>query len=183
MSDWSLITDHHDAYYIEANLGDAVGDNARRIPAIIGAAGLIAAKDKREGDMATPVGRWALRHLFYRRDLLGPLSYAIPTSEITQQSGWCDDPESPDYNRYLHLPSSVHHENLWRSDGAYDLVVMLGYNDAPPVAGHGSAIFLHCIAPDKTSTEGCVAVTRDDLRWLLARADAGQHLLIGDDLL
>ena len=41
---------------------------------------------------------------------------------------------------------------MWRDDGAYDLVVPLGYNDAPPEPGRGSAIFalhrfgksLHC---------------------------------------
>ena len=72
---------------------------------------------------------------------------------------------------------------MWRDDGAYDLVVMLGFNDAPPVAGRGSAIFLHCIADGKTSTAGCVALDRDDLISMLSLADAAQHLSIDSRLL
>ena len=72
---------------------------------------------------------------------------------------------------------------MWRDDGAYDLVVMLGLNDAPPIAGRGSAIFLHCIADGKTSTAGCVAVERDDLITLLGHADADQYLSIDRRLL
>lgn len=72
---------------------------------------------------------------------------------------------------------------MWRDDGAYDLVVMLGFNDAPPIAGRGSAIFLHCIADGKTSTAGCVAVERDDLITLLGHADADQYLSIDRRLL
>ena len=72
---------------------------------------------------------------------------------------------------------------MWRDDGAYDLVVMLGFNDAPPIAGRGSAIFLHCIADGKTSTAGCVAVARDDLISLLGLADAEQYLSIDPRLL
>ena len=72
---------------------------------------------------------------------------------------------------------------MWRDDGAYDLVVMLGFNDAPPIAGRGSAIFLHCIAAGKTSTAGCVAVACDDLISLLGLADAEQYLSIDQRLL
>jgi L,D-peptidoglycan transpeptidase YkuD (ErfK/YbiS/YcfS/YnhG family) len=72
---------------------------------------------------------------------------------------------------------------MWRDDGAYDLVVMLGFNDAPPIAGRGSAIFLHCIADGKTGTAGCVAVDRDDLMGMLGLADADQHLSIDPRLL
>ncbi|MFZ9135753.1 MAG: hypothetical protein ACO208_07505, partial [Candidatus Puniceispirillaceae bacterium] len=66
---------------------------------------------------------------------------------------------------------------------AYDLVVMLGFNDAPPVAGRGSAIFLHCIAEGKTSTAGCVAIERAALLQLMAKLDADQYLSIDAGLL
>lgn len=59
------------------------------------------------------------------------------------------------------------HERLWRDDALYDLVVELGYNDAPPVPGLGSAIFLHLERPDGGPTEGCVALQRDDLLAIL----------------
>ena len=107
----------------------------------------------------------------------------IPASAITRHCGWCDDPAHQDYNCHVTLPFAASHEVMWRDDGAYDLVVMLGFNDAPPIAGRGSAIFLHCIADGKASTAGCVAVARDDLISLLGLADADQYLSIDRRLL
>jgi L,D-peptidoglycan transpeptidase YkuD (ErfK/YbiS/YcfS/YnhG family) len=57
---------------------------------------------------------------------------------------------------------------MWREDRLYDVVVELGYNDAPPIAGVGSAIFLHLPRPDWGSTEGCVALALEDLLAMLA---------------
>ena len=176
MPDWRLTRDKTGGYWVQA-------DGLAPMRAIIGGAGLIAATAKREGDMATPVGRWALRHLYYRADLLGPVDAAIPACAITPQCGWCDDPAHHDYNRYVTLPFAASHEVMWRKDGAYDLVVTMGVNDAPPIAGRGSAIFLHCIAPGKTSTAGCVALERDDLLALLRHMTATQHLSIDAGLL
>ncbi|GAB5388745.1 MAG: hypothetical protein Alpg2KO_17130 [Alphaproteobacteria bacterium] len=124
--------------------------------------------DKREGDGATPVGSFALRRVFYRPDKWGPLpDCALPLIEITQKMGWCDDPKSPDYNRLITLPHTAGHEQMWRSDGLYDLVIELGYNDDPPSPGKGSAIFMHCAAPDWRGTEGCIVIERSQLLALL----------------
>jgi L,D-peptidoglycan transpeptidase YkuD (ErfK/YbiS/YcfS/YnhG family) len=62
---------------------------------------------------------------------------------------------------------------MWRDDGLYDLVVEIGYNDAPPRPGAGSAIFLHLARPDWTPTEGCVAMERADLLAVLAAIGPG----------
>jgi L,D-peptidoglycan transpeptidase YkuD (ErfK/YbiS/YcfS/YnhG family) len=177
MADWVLSGDGEKGYGLDNGVG---GENHLRVPAIVGRAGLIAAAAKREGDMATPIGRWPLRHIYYRQDIVGRLPWPLPSSPITRQCGWCDDPASPAYNRHVTLPFNASCETMWRDDGAYDLVVMLGYNDAPPIAGHGSAIFLHCIAPEKTGTAGCVAVARDDLVRLLNGAGRDQHLVVPD---
>ena len=58
--------------------------------------------------------------------------------------------------------------NLWRDDGVYDIVGVLGWNDAPVIRGLGSAIFLHIARPDYAPTEGCIALAGSDLRELLA---------------
>ncbi len=50
----------------------------------------------------------------------------------------------------------------------YDIVGVLGWNDAPVQRGRGSAIFLHVARPDYAPTEGCVALAATDLRALLA---------------
>jgi L,D-peptidoglycan transpeptidase YkuD (ErfK/YbiS/YcfS/YnhG family) len=67
---------------------------------------------------------------------------------------------------------------MWREDGVYDLVVELGYNDDPVVAGAGSAIFLHLARPDYPPTEGCVALAEADLRDLLRLAKAGDCVAV-----
>ena len=54
----------------------------------------------------------------------------------------------------------------------YDLIVVLGWNDAPVVRNRGSAIFLHVARPDYAPTDGCVALALPDLRWLLAQGVA-----------
>lgn len=124
--------------------------------------------DKREGDGATPVGRFALRRLLYRSDRLATPLTALPVATIGPQDGWCDDPAHPAYNRPVTLPFAASHERLWRDDALYDVIVVLGHNDAPPVPGLGSAIFLHVARPDYGPTEGCVALALPDLLDLLA---------------
>jgi hypothetical protein len=56
---------------------------------------------------------------------------------------------------------------MWRADGLYDLVVVMGYNDRPRVKGRGSAVFMHVARPGMLPTEGCVALARPHLERLL----------------
>ena len=84
--------------------------------------------------------------------------------------GWCDDPAHPDYNRQVRLPFAASNEALWREDEVYDLIIVLGHNDNPPVPGRGSAIFMHVARPDYAPTEGCVALAPENLLEVLAAA-------------
>lgn len=136
-----------------------------RIPATIGAGGI--KTHKIEGDHATPTGIFPLRRVFYRADRVASPVCHLPVEPLSRQDGWCDDPTHSDYNRYVMLPHPARHERLWRDDHLYDLVVVLGYNDAPPVPGRGSAIFLHLPPPHCRPTEGCIAIAEPELRKLL----------------
>jgi L,D-peptidoglycan transpeptidase YkuD (ErfK/YbiS/YcfS/YnhG family) len=139
----------------------------RRVRAAVGAGGV--AEAKREGDLATPAGLLPLRRVLYRADRLPmPPRAAVAREPIAATDGWCDDPGSLDYNRMVRLPHPARHEILWRSDPLYDLVGVLGWNDAPVVRGRGSAIFLHVAAPDYRPTAGCIALALPDLLALLA---------------
>ena len=60
---------------------------------------------------------------------------------------------------------------MWRDDDLYDIVVQLSHNTDPVVPGKGSAIFMHVAKPDYAPTEGCIALSLDDLRQLLARCE------------
>ena len=136
----------------------------------LGPAGLCNAANKREGDGATPKGTYTLRRVLYRSDRLAPPKTTLPLREIYPDDGWCDDPADPAYNRPVALPYPASHEKLWREDHVYDLIGILSHNDAPPMAGLGSAIFMHLARPDYSPTQGCVALNESDLRALLAYA-------------
>ncbi len=123
---------------------------------------------KHEGDGATPTGPMLLRRLLYRADRVPIPKAAVPREPIAPEDGWCDDPADPAYNRQIRLPHQARHETLWRQDGLYDIVGVLGWNDAPVVAGLGSAIFLHVARPDFAPTDGCIALAMPDLCRVLA---------------
>jgi L,D-peptidoglycan transpeptidase YkuD (ErfK/YbiS/YcfS/YnhG family) len=92
----------------------------------------------------------------------------VPKEPLAPEDGWCDDPTHADYNRQVRLPHPARHEELWRADALYDVIGVLGWNDAPVQRGRGSAIFLHLARPDFAPTEGCVALAQSDLLRLLA---------------
>ena len=146
-------------------------------PCAVGRGGLRC--DKREGDGATPIGSWPMRSLYYRADRVVPKPKSmLATRSLRPTDGWCDDPSRTDYNRLVKLPFDGSHEVLWRNDSLYDLIVILGYNDSPPVTGKGSAIFLHLAKPDYGPTEGCVALARPHLLSFLEAADETSRLTI-----
>ena len=142
----------------------------------LGTAGVTA--DKREGDHATPAGCFALRRLYYRANRHAAPATGLPVSVIAKDDGWCDAPDDPNYNRPVRLPYAASAEHMWRADALYDYVVVIGYNDAPPIPGRGSAIFLHVAAPDYGGTEGCVALAMQDLLAVLATLGPGSDILI-----
>ncbi len=138
----------------------------KRVRCALGRAGVT--PNKREGDHATPAGRYALREVLYRADRLEPPLSPLPCRPVATNMGWCDDPAEAQYNTLVFLPHSGRHEELWREDAVYDVIVVLGYNDRPPVPNRGSAIFMHVARPDFAPTEGCVAMALSDLVDLLA---------------
>ena len=143
----------------------------RRCRAALGRGGVRAAKQ--EGDGATPAGSLPLRRVLYRADRVAKPRSAWPTMPLAPHDGWCDDPAHADYNRFVRLPHPARHEALWRDDGIYDVVAVLGWNDDPVERGRGSAIFLHVARPDLAPTEGCVALALPDLLAVLGAGLAG----------
>lgn len=144
---------------------DSLQWNGRQFRCALGRGGV--RRDKAEGDGATPVGRWRLRAVFYRPDRIEPPQTDLIVRPLADDDGWCDDPSDDGYNRHIKKPFGAGHENLWRDDHVYDLIVILGHNDSPPIAGKGSAIFMHVAKPDFSPTEGCVALSLGDLLWVI----------------
>jgi L,D-peptidoglycan transpeptidase YkuD (ErfK/YbiS/YcfS/YnhG family) len=134
--------------------------------------------NKREGDGGTPAGSWPLREVFYRPDRLAMPMTRLPVRPLALYDGWCDAPGDARYNRPVRLPYPASAEQLWRGDHMYDLIVVVGYNDAPVVPGRGSAIFLHVARPGYTGTAGCVAFRRSHLLTILAAIDTRSRLIV-----
>jgi L,D-peptidoglycan transpeptidase YkuD (ErfK/YbiS/YcfS/YnhG family) len=108
---------------------------------------------------------------------VAPLALRVPWRWLRPDDGWSDDPVDAAYNRPIRHPYPRSAERLWREDGAYDAIVVLGHNDSPPVPGAGSAIFLHCTT-SKPFTEGCVAIDRGDLLDILTALVPGDGVEI-----
>lgn len=146
------------------------------IPCALGRAGIT--HRKREGDGATPAGRFRIVDLWMRADRVAPIRTLLRRRSIRPGDGWCDDPGVPLYNRAIRLPSPASHERLWREDALYDLVLTLDYNLRRPRRGRGSAIFFHQARADWRPTAGCVAIRPEALRRLLPRLGVGSCLVI-----
>lgn len=135
---------------------------------------------EREGDGITPLGRFALRRVLFRPDRVSPPRTMLPSVELAQSDGWCDDPGDESYNRLVACPYRARAEALWREDALYDVLAIIGFNDEPVVPGMGSAIFLHVAQPDYGPTEGCVALSFCDLLEALNAVAPGDCIHIRD---
>jgi L,D-peptidoglycan transpeptidase YkuD (ErfK/YbiS/YcfS/YnhG family) len=143
---------------------DAQG--AAAFPCTLGKQGI--GHKTREGDNLTPIGVWSLDAVYYRPDRVPRPITALPLLPVTPWCGWSDDAGDAAYNQYIVRPTPFSHERLWREDGAYDLVVVIGYNRHPVLAGRGSALFIHCLNPDNRPTAGCIALERSALQHLVS---------------
>lgn len=152
--------------------------DGRTIPCSIGKGGLVAAADKREGDGASPIGVWPIRGMLLRPDRVAfPEGLRLPWRWLRPGDGWSDGVDDPAYNQPVRHPHGFSAERLWREDELYDVIVVLGHNDAPAVPGMGSAIFWHCWR-DGAATEGCVAIAKDAMLKLLPALQPGDAVEI-----
>ena len=135
-----------------------------------------------EGAKKTPVGSFLLRECWYRADRLSAPQTSLPLRIIGENDGWCDAPGHADYNRHVTLPFAASHEELWRKDNTYDIIVPIGFNDVDIIPGKGSAIFFHIAKPGYTPTLGCVAVSLPDMLEILKSLDNTSRIIIDKQL-
>ena len=148
-----------------------------RLPCALGRTGLT--RFKREGDGATPVGRFELLFGHWRADRGLPPGGLLRLTPIRPDDGWCDDPADGRYNRPVRLPCTASHEEMFRGDPLYDVVIVLDANLRRRSIGRGSAIFFHIARHGFEPTAGCVALRPADLRRLLARLGPRPVMVIG----
>ena len=134
---------------------------------------------EREGDFITPKGKFKLIKIYYRSDRIKKISSTLKKIKIKKNMGWCDDVSSNYYNKQIKINKKIGHEKLHRKDNVYDIIVVLNYNLNPIIKGKGSAIFLHVAKKNYNKTQGCIALKKNELLYLVSKIKKNTQIRIG----
>ena len=126
-------------------------------------------KKRKEGDNITPKGNYRIVNVYYRQDRIKKILSKLKLTKIKKNMGWCDDPDSKNYNQLIKVPVKYSHEKLFRSDNIYDLIIVLNYNMTPVIRNKGSAIFIHIAKKNYNKTAGCIALKKTHLVKLIEK--------------
>ncbi|GAA3833289.1 L,D-transpeptidase family protein [Streptomyces phyllanthi] len=146
-----------------------------------GARGLAEGRSRVQGTNTTPTGLYDLPYAFGIEE--APAGTRAPYRRVHGDSWWCQDNDSRSYNRWTEPRAadcrSAQAEHLITYGTQYAYAYVIGFNYAAPVRGRGAGIFLH--VNGEGATAGCVSVSRDAMRRILAWADPGRkpHIAIG----
>ena len=133
---------------------------------------------KREGDKKTPKGEFRLKYILYRKDRIFKFKTKLKKIPINKKMGWCDDPNSDDYNKIINYPFKFSAEKLWKKENIYDIVIVIDYNLNPVIKNKGSAIFLHIAKKKYQPTNGCIAVNKKNIRLITSTINKKTKLKI-----
>ena len=133
---------------------------------------------KREGDKKTPKGEFRLKYILYRKDRIFKLKTKLKKIPINKKMGWCDDPNSDDYNKIINYPFKFSAEKLWKKENIYDIIIVIDYNLNPIIKNKGSAIFLHIAKKKYQPTNGCIAVNKKNIRLIISTINKKTKLKI-----
>lgn len=140
------------------------------VPVVVGKSGMKLERDKREGDGASPAGRFALGGATgYDATAATKLPYRVATAELR----CVDDPNSPLYNQVANASIG---EQMRRDDQLYRFTILVRHNVAA-TPGMGSCIFLHVWRDADSPTVGCTAMALERMRELLQWADSDTELV------
>ena len=92
--------------------------------------------------------------------------------------GWCDDPNSKEYNKLIKLPFKNSYEKLFKKENIYDIILVLNYNMSPIKRNKGSAIFIHIAKKNYKKTQGCIAIKKMDLLKILRKININTKVKI-----
>ena len=152
--------------------------NNYKVKCVVGKKGI--GYKKKEGDLVTPKGQYKIKLLLYRKDRIKKITTRLKTLIIRKDMGWCNDYRSKQYNKLIYLPFKYNYEKLYRTDNAYDIILVLNYNMNPIKKRKGSAIFIHVAKKNYKKTEGCVAIGKKDLINILERIKKNTKIKISD---
>ena len=133
---------------------------------------------KIEGDKKTPLGKYSLGPLFYRKDRNKKPETKLKIIEINKNMGWCDDVNNRKYNKLININRKIKCEKIFRSDYKYDYMILIKYNYNQTKKNKGSAIFLH-LTKDYKKTLGCIGINKKDFEILLKVINKKTKIKIG----
>lgn len=148
------------------------------VDARIGREGFARPGAKREGDGRSPSGVYSFGHGFGGGDPGSTTGYR----EITQRSCWVDEPGST-YNTWQETDDCRGEQLADYVSQQYAQGIVISYNTDEPVAGKGSAIFLH--ASGDGATAGCVSVAEETVTRKMRHTRSGDRIVMGvaDDVI
>ena len=160
--------------YVNTKFKPKILVNGKTFYCQIGINGTVPQFKKKEGDKSTPTGKWKIKRIFFRKDRNKNIFSSYFKNKILEVNSnlvWCDDVKSNFYNRLVNLKNlkrtKFSYEKLYRLDNAYDIFIEINHNQAPIIRSKGSAIFIHCSFDDLRSTLGCVALKKNNMKYLI----------------
>jgi L,D-peptidoglycan transpeptidase YkuD (ErfK/YbiS/YcfS/YnhG family) len=132
---------------------------------------------RKEGDLVTPRGQFKIKYILYRKDRV-KISTKLKKKIIKKNMGWCDDPISEQYNKLVKLPFVYKHEQLFKKENTYDIILVLDYNMRPIKKNKGSAIFIHIAKNNFKRTKGCIAIKKKPLLKMIKEIKPNTKVII-----
>ena len=159
---------------------------------LIGRNGVVEPEDAIEFDEKTPLGLYDLGVAFGMHDL----DIKYPYFKVQDNDYWVDDYKSSHYNYMVRIGEDISNfgyhyiiredekdfdsaEHLKDYEMQYEYAVFIEYNSSGQINNgignnKGSAIFLHCFGL-KGYTGGCVAVSRENMEFIMNFLDRDKH--------
>ena len=134
-------------------------------------------KNKFEGDLKTPKGKFKIGTLYWRKDRVRLPQTNLICKKIKKNMAWCNDSNSRFYNKEIKINKNIKYEKLFRNDHKYDYFILLEYNYKNIIKNKGSAIFIH-LTKNYKPTAGCIAVSKKDFLILTRLIDDNSKILI-----
>ncbi len=142
-------------------------------PGYVGKNGLCLDEDHVEGCGQTPTGIYHFNKAF---GIAPDPGCAIPYTQVDEDTYWSgDDREGMHYNEMVDLKDfpeldMTNSEHIVEYDYQYQYCLNISFNEEG-TPGRGSAIFLHCLGPEKPYTGGCVAIPENIMRLVMQNVD------------
>ena len=142
-------------------------------PGYVGKNGLCLDEDHAEGCGQTPIGIYHFNKAF---GIAADPGCALPYTQVSEDIWWSGDVrDGMHYNEMVDIRdvpdlNKDDSEHIVDYEYQYQYCLNISFNeDGTP--GRGSAIFLHCLGPEKPYTGGCVAIPENMMKQVMQRVE------------